>query len=140
MANDTAFVEHCRELLAALGPVRVRRMFGGHGLYVDERFVALVIDNRLYLKADEHCRGAFETAGSQPFSYERADGQRTVLGYWLAPDEAMDAPALMQPWARLALGAALRAAAVKPPPRTPKAHAARSTHQTPSKRRRRPVG
>lgn len=48
-----ALVDHCLELLAPLGAVRARRMFGGYGLYVDDLFVALIAVDRLYLKADE---------------------------------------------------------------------------------------
>jgi len=110
MANDSDFVAHCRELLSPLGAVRVRRMFGGHGLYVDDCFIALISADVLYLKTDEATRPAFEAAGSQPFGYTTHDGRRTVLSYWQAPDDAMDSPALMLPWARQALGAALRAA------------------------------
>ena len=32
------------------------------------------------------------------------------MGYFTAPEDAMESPALMQPWARLALEAALRLA------------------------------
>lgn len=123
MPSDAAFVEHCLELLSALGSTRPRRMFGGHGLYVDEQFMALVVDNRLYLKADDQAQPAFAAAGCQPFSYATRDGQRQVLAYWSAPDEAMDSPALMLPWARLALASALRAAASKPAARPRKARA-----------------
>lgn len=35
------------------------------------------------------------------------------MGYWTVPAEAMESPALMQPWARHALAAALRARAAK---------------------------
>ena len=45
-----AMVELSVELLAPLGAVRVRRMFGGWGLYVGDVFVALVLDDQLYLK------------------------------------------------------------------------------------------
>ena len=31
---------------------RSRRMFGGHGLYVDDLFVGLIAFERLYLKVD----------------------------------------------------------------------------------------
>lgn len=106
------FVEHCLELLAALGAVRAKRMFGGWGLYVDGLFLALIAYERLYLKADADTRAAFEAAGCEPFVYSAAT--KTVsLGYWTAPAEALDAPALMLPWARLALQAALRARAAK---------------------------
>ena len=36
------FVDLCRELLSPAGAVRAKRMFGGHGLYVDDLFVAIV--------------------------------------------------------------------------------------------------
>ncbi len=113
MGRD-ALVDHCTELLSPLGAVRSRRMFGGHGLYVDELFVAIVAFDRLYLKVGADTRGRFEAAGCSPFVYSKAT-QAVSLGYWTAPAEAMDSPALMAPWGRLALQAALAArAAVKP--------------------------
>jgi DNA transformation protein and related proteins len=106
-------VAHCIELLGSVGAVRSRRMFGGHGLYVDDVFVAIIAFERLYLKVDAQTRPAFEAAGSEPFVYDR-QRQAIALGYFSAPDEAMESPPLMQPWARLALAAALRARAAKP--------------------------
>jgi DNA transformation protein and related proteins len=103
---------HCAELLAPLGAIQVRRMFGGQGLYVDGLIVALVIDECLYLKIDEASRGAFESAGGRPFQYE-VPGRTVTVSYWTVPDEALDTPAAMGPWARLALDAALRARAHK---------------------------
>jgi DNA transformation protein len=113
MANDPGFIAHCLELLAPLGAPRARRMFGGHGLYVDDLFIAIVDDDRLYLKADDQARPAFERAGCEPFTYPGADGQRMVMAYWTAPEDAVDSPASMQPWARLAMASALRAQAAK---------------------------
>jgi DNA transformation protein len=107
------FVEHCLELLAPLGQPRARRMFGGHGLYVDDVFMAIIAAERLYLKVDAETRPRFEAAGCDAFVYD-AKGQAISLGYFSAPDDAMDSPALMQPWARMALAAALRARAAKP--------------------------
>ncbi len=118
MAADTELVEHCRELLAPLGAVRVKRMFGGHGFYVDELFLALIAFGRLYLKADADSRPRFEAAGCQPFVYE-GQGKPVTMSYFTAPEDAMESPALMQPWARLALEAALRARAAKKPAARP---------------------
>jgi DNA transformation protein len=109
-----ALLDHCLELLSAVGRPRSRRMFGGHGLYVDDLFVALIAFDRLYLKADDETRARFEGAGCQPFRYAKKGGETTVLGYWTAPEKAMDSPAAMAPWARMAMAAALRAAAAKP--------------------------
>jgi DNA transformation protein len=108
---DAEFAAHCVELLAGFGPARARRMFGGHGLYLDGLFVALIADGTLYLKADAQARAAFEAAGCRPFEYAAHDGRRSVMGYWSAPPEATESPALLQPWLRLALDSALRTAA-----------------------------
>lgn len=108
------FVAHCLELLSPLGAARSRRMFGGHGLYVDDLFIAIIAFERLYLKVDMLTRAGFEAAGCQPFAYEAKGQPVTMNGYFTAPDEAIESPALMQPWARQALAAALRARATKP--------------------------
>lgn len=121
-AAPNEFVAHCLELLGSVGPARSRRMFGGHGFYIDDLFIALIAYERLYLKVDAATRAAFEAAGCQPFVYDGA-GKSVTMAYFTAPEEAMESPPLMQPWARLALAAALRARAPKPPARAPKAQA-----------------
>ncbi len=111
------FTLHCQELLAPLGPVRLRAMFGGVGFYVDDLFIALIADGRFYLKVGEAHQAAFEAAGCAPFTYATKHGEVMTLGYREAPEEALESPAAMQPWARRALEAALVAANAKPPAR-----------------------
>ena len=113
MANDE-LVQHSIELLQPLGSVRSRRMFGGHGLYVDDLFVALILFDRLFLKADEQTRETFVSAGCEPFVYDGA-GKKVTVGYFTVPPDAMESPALMLPWGRLALDAAVRSRAKKRP-------------------------
>jgi DNA transformation protein and related proteins len=108
-----ALVDHCLELLAPLGAVRAKRMFGGHGIYIDDLFIAIIGFERLYLKTDATSRERFQAAGGEPFVYD-AKSRAVSLGYWTVPAEAMESPALMQPWARHAIEAALRARAAKP--------------------------
>jgi DNA transformation protein len=133
MPQPPPFVAHVLELLAPLGAVRARRMFGGHGLYVDALFIALIADDRLYLKADATSRPAFERAGCTPFAYSRSDRAAVTLGYWSAPDDALDSQQAMAPWARLALAAALRAKASN---RSPSADDARATPRKTAPRQR----
>jgi DNA transformation protein len=97
-------------------------MFSGHGLYIDDLCVAIIIRDTLYLKTAEADRGAFQAAGCTPFTYETRNSERVAMGYWSAPDAAMESPAEMVPWARRALAAAV-AARAKAPKKKPKASA-----------------
>jgi DNA transformation protein and related proteins len=127
------FVEHCLELLAPLGPTRAKSMFGGHGLYVDELFVALIAFDRLFLKVDTITLPLFVAAGCEPFNYD-GKVKHITMAYYTVPDDAMDSPALMQPWARLALQAALAARAAKP------AKAKTPARAAPPRKRVKPAG
>jgi DNA transformation protein and related proteins len=105
------------ELLSPLGRVTARRMFGGAGLYLDGLIVGLEVDGGLYLKTDDATRQRFADAGGAPFVYD-GKGKPITMSYWTAPDEAMDSPEAMRPWAQMALEAALRSAADKKPAKT----------------------
>lgn len=108
------FVLHACELLSCLGPCRAVRMFGGYGLSVDGMNIGLVIEDTLYLKSDALTVPQWLAAGGRPFEYE-ARGKTVQVKYHTPPDDALESPALMAPWARLALEAAV--AARKPAPR-----------------------
>lgn len=108
------FVLSLLDLLAPLGGVTARRMFGGCGIYKDELMFALVAYDRLYLKADEGAKLKFEEHGQHPFVYEGSNGKKMVMSYWTAPEEALQSPMRMKPWALLAWEAAKRAAIRKP--------------------------
>ena len=114
MANSAGFIDHLRELMRAGGrTVATRAMFGGHGVYVDGLFVAIVDDDVLYLRADDRNRAEFSALGLSPFAYTTKDGSRHEMSYHRAPDDALESAHAMAPWARSALGAALRAAAAR---------------------------
>jgi len=106
------FMEYVMELFGPFGTATARRMFGGHGVYLDGLMFAIVSDDTLYLKADEMNRIEFEQAGCEMFGYTRK-GRRATLGFFRAPEDAMESPELMLSWARSAYAAALRANAKK---------------------------
>jgi DNA transformation protein and related proteins len=83
---NPALVDHCLELLAPLGVVRSRRMFGGHGLYIDDLFVAIVAFDRLYLKTDEATRATFDDAGATAFAFDK-EGETVTTSYRTVPAE-----------------------------------------------------
>jgi len=106
MPNTPDFVAYVVELMKPARAV-AKAMFGGHGLYVDELFVAIVVDDVLYLKCDAERATAFDALGLPPFVYEGRDGKPLVTKYRRAPDEALESPAEMRRWLRLAKTAAL---------------------------------
>ena len=109
MKVSPGFVDYLNDLFAALGPVRVRPMFGGVGVYAGElMFGFLDRDETIYLRVDDQTREAFEAVGSGPFRYPLKTGEQMEIGYWRMPEDALEAPELAADWARLALDAALR--------------------------------
>lgn len=116
------FVRYCCELLSGLGPCTGKRMFGGFAISTGGLTFALVADlgggAKLWLKATDEAKAAFEAAGCERFSYEMIRNGVTKansMNYYSAPDEAMESRAVMQPWGRLALDCALKARATRKP-------------------------
>ena len=60
--------ESIRELFVEFGPVDVRRMFGGAGIFVDATMIGLVSREIIYLKADAETIPAFEQEGLVPLA------------------------------------------------------------------------
>ena len=125
MRADEGFLEWLRELLEPVGRVALRPMFGGHGLYLDGLFVAIVVDGRPYFKADAESQADFLAAGCAPFVYE-SGGKRVEMSYWSLPESALDSAEDMRPWARRALAAALRKPKAKRARSAPSASRSRS--------------
>ena len=121
MAQPSPFVEHVIDTMRAFGAVEAKPMFGGWGLYHAGLFFALVADDTLYLKVDAENRAAFDSAGLPPFCYHTRYGEAIAMSYHQAPDDALEDAEAMAEWARLAFGAALRAAARPRSRRKPRA-------------------
>ncbi|MDI7863295.1 TfoX/Sxy family protein [Rhizobiaceae bacterium n13] len=104
---DNAEIE---EMFQALGPVTIRRIFGGKGIYHHGRILALEVYDEVLLKADAESAPHFVAAGSRQWSYEgKKAGKPVAMPYWSIPDDAFDDPDIMARWVRLAYEAALRA-------------------------------
>lgn len=112
MPVTNGFLEQIAELLAPLGHVSARKMFGGASLYCDGTIFALVDDDVLYLKADESSKRRYEADGLKPFTYEGQTGP-VSMSYWRAPERLFDEPDDMLDWAREALQVAQREAGAK---------------------------
>ena len=102
--------EFIRELFAPFGPVTVKRMFGGAGIWAEGLMFALVFDGAIFLKVDATSVPDFEREGSRPFIYTRAKSKgrvgRASLSYWRLPERLYDDPDELAAWARRALAIA----------------------------------
>ncbi len=120
MTASDGFVELLKDVLSGLGPVSVRRMFGGAGVYADGVMFGLVSGGEIYLKTDAESVAAFEREGCGPFEYGTKKGRRAVMSYWRLPDRLYDDPDELARWARQALAVAQRKAIAKPKARARK--------------------
>jgi DNA transformation protein len=110
MVASDSFAEFLRELLAPLGPVTMRRMFGKTGVFCDGLMLGMVTDNTLYFRVDDNNRAAFKEAqSSPPLSYQKK-GCTIDLSFWRAPERLFDEPDELLAWAQAALAAARRVA------------------------------
>lgn len=112
MSTSDGFQAFLKDQLAGFGPIVIRRMFGGAGVYADSVMFALIADDTLYLKADATTSADFEAEGMGPFTYT-AEGRKPItMSYWEAPPRLLEAPDELADWARTAF--AIACAAKKP--------------------------
>ena len=104
------FVEYVVDLSQVIGPVYAKRMFGGHGIFLEGFMFGLVFNSTLYFKVDSGSRERYVNRGLKPFSYERR-GKKTNLNYYQAPEEVLDNLNIMRDYSSSAFEAAIRASA-----------------------------
>ena len=117
-----SFHDFVKELFAGLGPISVKRMFGGAGVYCDGLMFGLLADDVIHIKAnDEALKAALRAEGSGPFVWTPQNGPRKGeqidLGYWRLPEAALDDPELAVAWGRKALALARAKAATRKTPK-----------------------
>ena len=91
------------ELLAPLGPVVARPMFGGVGLFHGGTMFGLIAREELFLKVGDANRPAYEAAGEAPFSYATKNGTHTLRSYWRCPPDLLDEAETLRMWVRQAV-------------------------------------
>lgn len=105
------------DLFSVFGPVSLKRVFSGYGVYAHDVCFALYLRGEIYFKSDETTIPQFVAEGCKPFSYaKRVSGKTvTVNSFWRLPERLYDDPDELAGWARAALTVALRLKAAKPP-------------------------
>jgi DNA transformation protein and related proteins len=110
--EDTLDSDFIRDLFAPFGPITVRRMFSGAGIFADGLMFGLIIRDVIYLKADDSNVADFEREGCGPFTYTRGkkSGRPSehVLPYWRLPERLYDDPEELAIWAKRSFAIAER--------------------------------
>lgn len=103
MPNES-FKTFVTDQLSALPGLLVKPMFGGYGLYQDDRFFGILMAGRLYFRTDEQTRAAYVKRGMGPFIYEKAR-RTTTINYFEVPPEILEDRDELVRWAKRAIAA-----------------------------------
>ncbi|HHT8834603.1 competence protein TfoX [Burkholderia cenocepacia] len=79
MASSQSTVDFIVEQIAAAGTVSARKMFGEYGIYCDGRMVALVCDDRLFVKPTPEGRAYLGVCDEAP-PYPSAKPHLVIAG------------------------------------------------------------
>jgi DNA transformation protein len=114
MAVSDGYKAFLADLLSGFGPVQIRNMFGGAGVYADGVMFAILVDDTLYLKADETSAEAFAAEGK---GYRPKGRSPVAISYCEIPERLLDDPDELAVWASHAHDVALAAKAPRKPKR-----------------------
>jgi DNA transformation protein len=114
MPLSPGFMDYALELVAGLGKVESKRMFGGAGLYRNGVMFALLDDDVLYFRVDDMLQADLKAQGSVPWVYSmKRDGAVRDMGYWRMPETAADDPDEAVALAKRAYAAAVKRKALR---------------------------
>ena len=124
------FSDNLHEVFERFGRIAVRRMFGGHGVFHEDRMIGLVVRETLYLKVDAQSAPHFDALNAPAFSYER-QGRTMQMSYREAPADLFDDRDLAALWGRRAWEAAMRSGQAPKPRRATVSAAVKKTKKAP---------
>ncbi|MCJ7715155.1 MAG: TfoX/Sxy family protein [Anaerolineales bacterium] len=98
---STTAAEGLRELVTRLGNIRLKKMFGGYGVFEEDTMFALVDKNgQVFLKGDDSNIQTFQDAGSE---------KHGRMPYYSVPEKIMNDTAALISWAESTLAVARNA-------------------------------
>ncbi len=82
---DKPILKDSMRLFEQLGRIKSRSMFGGFGIFADETMFALVVHDKLHIRADEETAQDFKLQGLEPYVYKKR-GFPVVTKYFALSD------------------------------------------------------
>ncbi|EQA45216.1 TfoX N-terminal domain protein [Leptospira broomii serovar Hurstbridge str. 5399] len=109
----SSFLEYAQDRLKVCGPITVKSMFGGYGVYSGNRIFGMIINDLLYFKVGPGNQAEYEAASMSPFTYEGKNGKPIRMSYWQVPEEILEDDEDLRYWFRKAMAEAAKAASPK---------------------------
>jgi len=75
--------------------VEIRPMFGGYGLYRDDRFFGIVFKGRLYFRTGPQSRKTYLERGMKPF---KPNARMTLKTYFEVPADVLEERETLRAW------------------------------------------
>jgi DNA transformation protein len=83
---DKPILKDAMKLFEPLGAITSRSMFGGFGIFADGTMFALVVQDKLHIRADDHTIAEFKSRGFQPYAYAKR-GFPVITKYYALVDD-----------------------------------------------------
>ncbi|WP_159738970.1 TfoX/Sxy family DNA transformation protein [Vibrio atypicus] len=83
---DKPILKDSMRLFEQLGQIKSRSMFGGFGIFADETMFALVVNDKLHVRADSKLTRQFKALGLEPYVYKKR-GFPVVTKYFALTDD-----------------------------------------------------
>ncbi|EPG75162.1 TfoX N-terminal domain protein [Leptospira fainei serovar Hurstbridge str. BUT 6] len=109
----SSFLEYAQDRLKVCGPITVKAMFGGYGVYSGNRIFGMIVNDLLYFKVGPGNQAEYEAASMSPFTYDGKNGKPVRMSYWQVPEEILEDDEDLRFWFRKAMAEAAKAAAPK---------------------------
>jgi DNA transformation protein len=112
MRVKSDLASYVAEQLAFLGRISSRGIFGGVGIFLEERLLGIVMEDKLYLHTDKSNLDDYASRGMPQFKpYPNAFDLTT--DHHQVPPEIVQDPEQLRAWSQRALTAAIEAARAK---------------------------
>lgn len=104
MTVSNHFLLHAVESMSHVAPVSYRRIFNGYGIYHHGVQFAIVINDRLYFRADDYSRSLYTAKRMTAFLPSTIETGES--NFFQLPDDVLTHPAELIFWMRIAVEAA----------------------------------
>lgn len=83
------------ERLSFFGTVKIRKMFGGAGVYLNSKIIGLLYEGEFFIKSKDEAIENYKKQGLAQFSYSK-NGAQIYLKYFVLDETVLENPSLFK--------------------------------------------